>query len=653
MTLPSPNLDDRKFQDLVDECKRMIPRYCPEWTDHNVSDPGVTLIELFAWMVDILLYRLNRVPEKNYIKFLELIGLSLQPPQPARADITVRLASALTESIQIPKGTEVATMQTETHAAITFTTNRDLTIRVPHMLRALVTRDEATFYDYEPLTNPASDLGIFGIETDPQGQAVGAKPNSGLYLGYTEDLAGHVVALDLKVRRAEAFGIDPRNPPFVWEYWDGFEGRWEPLGRDTGALESDATDGIEHDGAVILHLPFTAAPREIGGREAFWIRCRATELQPGQRPYRASPRIRGIETRSIGGTVPAHHAVRVQNETLGVSDGTSGQVFKLQYFPVLPREAGETIEVRQEDGIFVSWQEVESFGSSDHGELCYTLDSVSGEVRFGPTMRQPDGRERAYGQVPPLGSAIRFTAYRVGGGLVGNVGKGAIRVLKSSIPFVDSVTNRRAAVGGTEPESLEHAAMRAPQLLHARTRAVTEEDFEYLARQASPAVARARCFAGERAGAQPGTIRLLIVPAVGLVDGPIYPSQLVLSPRLRQEVQSYLDERRLLTTILTIAEPRYLWVSVETHIRARARADVNKVRAEAERRLYRYVNPISGGPDEDGWPLGRELFVSELYSLLQGIPGVQYVQDLSIYPIDPTTRARGVAITQVTPQPDG
>src|SRR3972149_247290 len=114
MPLPVPNLDDRHFQDLVDEAKRMIPRYCPTWTDHNVSDPGVTLIELFAWMVDILLYRLNRVPEKNYIKFLDLIGVKLQTPQPARANITFHLSAAQPEPIAIPKGTEVATVRTET-----------------------------------------------------------------------------------------------------------------------------------------------------------------------------------------------------------------------------------------------------------------------------------------------------------------------------------------------------------------------------------------------------------------------------------------------------------------------------------------------------------------------------------------------------------
>ena len=92
MPLPDPQLDDRRFQDIVNEAKGLIPRYCPEWTDHNVSDPGVTLIELFAWMTDLLLYRVNQVPDKMYVHFLELIGVRLAPPRPAQVADTVAQA---------------------------------------------------------------------------------------------------------------------------------------------------------------------------------------------------------------------------------------------------------------------------------------------------------------------------------------------------------------------------------------------------------------------------------------------------------------------------------------------------------------------------------------------------------------------------------
>ena len=93
MALPAPNLDDRRFQDLVDDAKRLVQQRCPEWTDHNVSDPGVTLIETFAYMVDQLLYRLNRVPDRHYLTFLDLIGVAPFPPTAAATDVTFWLSA--------------------------------------------------------------------------------------------------------------------------------------------------------------------------------------------------------------------------------------------------------------------------------------------------------------------------------------------------------------------------------------------------------------------------------------------------------------------------------------------------------------------------------------------------------------------------------
>ena len=123
--LPTPKLDDRRFQDLVDEAKRRVQQRCPEWTDHNVSDPGVTLIEAFAWMTDQLLYRLNRVPDLNYVKFLELLGVTLFPPTAAKVDLTFRLSSGLSgqqTALTIPAETQVSTQRNDNGAQSVFAT---------------------------------------------------------------------------------------------------------------------------------------------------------------------------------------------------------------------------------------------------------------------------------------------------------------------------------------------------------------------------------------------------------------------------------------------------------------------------------------------------------------------------------------------------
>src|ERR1700736_5353642 len=111
MPLPVPNLDDRRFQQLVDDAKRLVQQRCPEWTDHNVSDPGVTLIETFAFMVDQLLYRLNRVPERNYLRFLELIGVRLFPPTAATVEVTFWLSAPQPTTINVAAGVEVSTLR--------------------------------------------------------------------------------------------------------------------------------------------------------------------------------------------------------------------------------------------------------------------------------------------------------------------------------------------------------------------------------------------------------------------------------------------------------------------------------------------------------------------------------------------------------------
>src|SRR3954469_23888401 len=120
MPLPDPDLADRRFQDLVDDAKRWVQARADRWTDHNVSDPGVTLIETFAHMVDQLLYRLNRVPDRNYVKFLDLIGVTLFPPTAARVPVTFWLSGPQEETVTVPEGTPVATVRTETDEAIVF-----------------------------------------------------------------------------------------------------------------------------------------------------------------------------------------------------------------------------------------------------------------------------------------------------------------------------------------------------------------------------------------------------------------------------------------------------------------------------------------------------------------------------------------------------
>lgn len=634
MPLPEPRLDDRRFQDIVNEAKAMIPRYTPEWTDHNVSDPGVTMIELFAWMTDLLLYRLNRVPEKNYIRFMDLIGMRLQGATPARAPITFWLSAPQPGQVTIPRGTEVATVRTGDQAAITFTSDEDLTVIPPTLRYAWTSADEQNFQDQTPRLDLASEL-FDAFQRRPQ-------PGDALYLGFAENLSQNTLALAIDCR-VEGIGVDPKDPPLVWEVWCGEVKTWV-----RAEVERDETGGLNQAGTVYLHLPREMAVRTLSKQRAYWLRVRLIATRPKQPSYSASPRINTIKATSIGGTAWATHSTQVRNEYLGRSDGTPGQIFRISNTPILTSQEGEAVEVQNEVGDYIPWTQVESFAGSGPGDRHYVLDGVSGEVQFGPTIRQPNGGERAYGAVPPKNQQIRMGRYRFGGGVTGNVGANTLTVLKSSIPYVARVTNRSQAAGGLDQESLEAAKMRAPQTLRTRSRAVTSEDFEYLAREASQSVARARCIQARTDNSDappPGTVEVLIVPAV---TGRATPQTLQPPPELIEEVRRYLDERRLLGTNLVVDSPAYVGIAVEATVVIQRHASIDRVRGQVIERLAKYVDPLEGGPEGVGWPFGRDLYLSEVLTIIQSVAGVEYVQDATLFQVDLRTgqaRAAGQKVS--------
>ena len=105
MSLELPVLDDRTYEELLDEAKQRIPVYTPEWTNYNVeSDPGITLVQLFAFLTDNLLYRANRIPERNRLKFLQLLGIPLQPAAAADGLVVINNDRGPVEALTLAMG---------------------------------------------------------------------------------------------------------------------------------------------------------------------------------------------------------------------------------------------------------------------------------------------------------------------------------------------------------------------------------------------------------------------------------------------------------------------------------------------------------------------------------------------------------------------
>ena len=219
MRLPEIELDDRRFQDLVSEARLKINRACPEWTEHNVSDPGITLIELFAWMTEMTIYRLNRVPDKLHVALLDLLGIQLDGPSPARTRVRFRLAGASEDAVEIPGGrTEVATPRTPNEESIVFQVDDDFTIPAMRPAAYVVQR-----------ANQIKDVGLADGVARPQGAdqlPFGSPPAVGdaLFLGFDEPIGRLLVAVDVDASQARGAGVNPEDPPLRWEVSQGESG---------------------------------------------------------------------------------------------------------------------------------------------------------------------------------------------------------------------------------------------------------------------------------------------------------------------------------------------------------------------------------------------------------------------------------------------
>ncbi len=629
MTLPAPNLDDRGFQDLVDEAKRLVQLRNPNWTDHNVSDPGVTLIETFAYMADQLIYRLNRVPDRHYVKFLELLGERLIPPGAASTEIEFRLSIAQELDVIIPAGTLVSTPRTTPAPPITFATQRDLVIPTVQVEQILTKIDQGGFESHDEERALGQDFPAF----TPMPQTGDA-----LYIGLSATVEGCITRLTFTGSPTiEGIGVDPRNPPYAVDVWDGRE--WS-----TVTLISDDTGGLNRDGSMEFFVR-EHARSVIAGVEAAWLRIRVVEAVVGQPRYKVSPSIGAITSDTIGGVVVAQHCDPVVGELLGPCSGTPGDRLTLSRSPLIAGQGGLVIEVSGAHG-WDTWTRVEGFAESGPTDQHFTLDEVAGQISFGPVVRQPDGSARLYGATPPAQSMVRVPRYLVGGGHQGNVDAGTLTVLRSSIPFVESVINRRSATGGSDAETLDDLKGRAAVTVRTQMRAVTARDYEMLVRLAAPSIARVECRDASDVG-KPGHVLVQVIPSVP--DDVSDFSLLQPTTEVLRQIRDFIDPRRPLGAIVHVEPPSYLGVVVATRIVATPGSDMRTVSVRADQALRAYLHPVTGGPRGDGWPFGHPLLLAEVHSVLQRVPGVAYVDVIRLIPADVVTGVRGIPGDVVQP----
>ena len=660
--LAPPNLDDRAWQDIVDEARALIPRYNPEWTDHNPSDLGITLVELFAWIVEGMIYRLNKVPDKNFLEFLNLLGITRDPASPATTWLTYRLAN-IVPFLVLPRGSQAATQQTDQTPAVVFETDTDVTL-LPINLTTALLEQKVLFFKYKNVTPLLTGAPLSGLSV-----AIPVGQTDTIFLGFDQPTL-QTIQLQLQFTHVANLGdvlvkwiySQPGQPPSGW-------------GPIPGAL--DGTGAFTQNGLVSLNVPAdwnqqappawgTPTPDTLPDtviQPLYWIGIQVSNLlaQPFQLQF----------DWILFNSVHATNAVTIaQPELLGTSTGKPFQFFDLANAPLYRRPGVPdpydrlSVQVREPllggaFGPWTTWSRIDDFPQGN-GTL-YRLDPVTGRINFGnfDAILSPDGHSR----IPPAESEIQALTYRyVAGGADGNVPPGTITVLRTPLAGLTGVTNPGPALNGADEESVADTKRRGPEALRNRYRAVTVEDYEYLAQEASTDVAKIRCLPPRQftvydqafnalvtpgdpwtyggLNRDTGNVQVLVIPQAPLANATPVPTA-----ELLQEVSDYLEERRSVTAALNVTGPRYLPIKVTAQIKVWRKAvdtglvpdpaSSNQVRDAIIAKIRQFLHPVLGGPDGTGWEVGDDQTIAPLFEYIKPASEVGFISNLQIEALTP------------------
>ncbi len=627
LSLKVPSLDDRRYAAIIEDARKRIPVYTKEWSDHNIHDPGITFLELLSWIAETQIFHLDQITQRHYLKYLKLLGFPPRPQKSARVDLTFSLPKG-EEAKMISRGEKITTND-ESGLELVFETFRRTAITNAKIERIIT--DYRTGMDDNTEANDTSGMYFLGFgET--------AEDGSCMYVGFGgSPFPPGVDTLDIAVRFYEgdlpATATHGDEEPDVtisvkvaWQYCTDYdkwydEGSWEDF-----EVEEDTTMMLNQGGVVVLKKPEKTPENrlvrigELFGHEQYWIRCRIVEGG-----YEVPPRIDSI----LINTVEAVHEAAVEDELLDRLDdldfdkntgsGLPNQRFRFKNAPVI----GAEITVDE-----IEWKEVSDFDGSRPGDRHYVLDRAKGEITFGDGMR---------GKVPGAGQKIKAGKYCHGGGARGNVMPDSRWKLKNQNQEFKGISavNTFKAAGGEEAESFKSALSRLKRDLKVPYRAVTLEDYRYIATH-TPGLRFGRAKAmvstdeknvetGEEVGGCEGFcgVKVVVVP-YGTLDRP-EPSRGFIDT-----VSRHLDWHRMLTDVITVQGPKYVGIGVRTDVGIKQGYSEEERIVEIEGALKNFLHPLKGGEGGKGWPFGRTVYKSEIYEVIEKVEGVDCVRSVSV-----------------------
>jgi baseplate J-like protein len=622
--ITAPRVDPRTPAEVAEQTRALLCKYLAHapynWSpEADGGEAGVALTKIFAHYCGLIVDRLNRAPEKNFLAFLDLLGNSLIPAQPARAAVTFALDTSAGRGTLLPAGTKIQAEPPpgikdpiffETENDVWLTTvdlvgvrgiNGDTIVDLDRLIGSPNATSEPVFED-----RSAYDF-FFSLGPD---RPLPARVPVEMYLW-----------LDSATYDPTTWGSTSEPVALSWQCSPSSGGPWTRL------LVEDETDALTRSGVVRFLTPSTEG-WGTATVKSFRVRANAPLA-----PYAPPALLRCVALN----TVSAIQAITVSNEILGSSNGSAGQVFRTLKQPVLPGQELSVLEQRVSTNAgtgtpsadpWIPWHEVADFHASEALDRQYVLNRQTGQVRFG------DGQR---GMIPPRGArSIRTTRYRAGGGIMGNVPAGALKTLVSGSKQIATVTNLFAATAGADAEEQPALLDRAPRTLRHRQRAVTQEDYEDLSKLASTEVARALCVPLQDLAAEPykfidtlaeekvgvGKVSVIVVPRSD-------EAKPLPSPDLMRRVQAYLAERASAEAAVTVVGPLYLRVSIHAEIRLQSLRWKDAVEGELQASFAAFLHPLTGNAG-GGWPFGRQPHESDIYPLIARVKGIAYVAGLGI-----------------------
>lgn len=665
MPIRVPTLDDRSYQTLVEELLARIPAHTPEWTNPVPGDPGRTLVELFAWLTDTLLYRVNLIPERQRLAFLRLLGVQLRAARAARTLVSLGFDAPENRAAQ------VLPALTRLKGPVTFETREGVTV-LPIVGEAYCKRPLASA-EVEAMSDKIAQLSrLYPVSTDAvpyvatpvfaEGRAEpdgfdlvqGSIDQSLWYAllvpleqgdpaaffdaidGVTTTLGQSAsggpqylnVALAPK-RSLPAFAEQPgeRPPiPCTWELTTPDPANPRGVAFLPLTVVSDTTFGLTTDGIVRLSLPskaaFHAPPNDVRAD---------IDAGTGEKPPRLDDPVKAqrlvawlrlrpaVDLDSLSLTWSGLNGVEIdqRQSTAGLIVGQgNGQPDQSLSLPSGGVEVESFLLQVEEAGLgFRRWRRVDDLLLAGVQEAAFELDAEAGTVRFGDGVR---------GRIPARGARFRVERMRVGGGEAGNVPPGSLtEVQVSPAPVARlKVLQPLPASGGQDAETAAEAEKRIPALFRHQDRAVTADDYEQLA-LTTPGVRVGRVEVLPRFKPQdrrpdvPGVISVMALPYRASLDAP-YPR---VDRLFIETVYRRLADRKPLGTELYVIGCEYVPLAITVGIdNPGGREETNAAVKEALRKYLFCLAP--GGPQGRGWPLGRTVKRRELEIVVSRVEGV-------------------------------